>query len=120
MRMRKSKILNLVTALAVLWLFGDLAYQQLVERVLANPAYGERWARHWLDVVRFGETHGFETNRERPNAWRYRKEYVKGCSCKMAEYDPNEIEAANEKAENKQNPSRDQVAQDPATTPKQQ
>ena len=39
------------------------------------PRYGERWARHWLDVVRFGETHGFETNRERPHAWRYR-DYV--------------------------------------------
>lgn len=51
------------------------AYQRLVERVLASPRYGERWARHWLDVVRFGETHGFETNRERPNAWRYR-DYV--------------------------------------------
>jgi mono/diheme cytochrome c family protein len=51
------------------------AYERLVERVLASPRYGERWARHWLDVVRFGETHGFETNRERPNAWRYR-DYV--------------------------------------------
>lgn len=51
------------------------AYERLVDRVLASPRYGERWARHWLDVVRFGETHGFETNRERPHAWRYR-DYV--------------------------------------------
>ena len=48
------------------------AWQRLVDRVLASPRYGERWATHWLDLVRFGETHGFETNRERPHAWRYR------------------------------------------------
>ena len=48
------------------------AWQQLVEEVLSNPRYGERWAQHWLDLVRFGETTGFETNRERPNAWPYR------------------------------------------------
>ena len=52
-----------------------LAYQRLVDRVLASPRYGERWARHWLDIVRFAESHGFETNRERPNAWPYR-DYV--------------------------------------------
>ena len=51
------------------------AYERLIENVLASPNYGERWARHWLDVVRFAETHGFETNRERPNAWPYR-DYV--------------------------------------------
>ena len=51
------------------------AYERLVERVLASPHYGERWARHWLDVVRFAETHGFETNRERPGAYHYR-DYV--------------------------------------------
>jgi len=48
------------------------AYAALVDRVLASPHYGERWARHWLDVVRFGETNGFETNTPRPNAWPYR------------------------------------------------
>ncbi len=48
------------------------AWRRLVEQVLASPRYGERWGRHWLDLIRFGETHGFETNRERPNAWRYR------------------------------------------------
>jgi mono/diheme cytochrome c family protein len=51
------------------------AYEKLVERVLASPHYGERWARHWLDVVRFAESDGFETNQPRPNAWRYR-DYV--------------------------------------------
>jgi hypothetical protein len=48
------------------------AWELLVEEVLASPHYGERWATHWLDLVRFGETHGFETNRERPTAWHYR------------------------------------------------
>jgi hypothetical protein len=52
-----------------------VAYERLVERVLASPYYGERWARHWLDVVRFAETHGFETNTPRDNAWPYR-DYV--------------------------------------------
>ena len=51
------------------------AYQKLVQSTLDSPHYGERWARHWLDLVRFAETHGFETNRERPNAWPYR-DYV--------------------------------------------
>ena len=48
------------------------AWNRLVDRVLANPHFGERWARHWLDVVRFAETDGFETNVERPNAYPYR------------------------------------------------
>ncbi len=53
----------------------DDSYEHLVAEVLNSPRYGERWAQHWLDLVRFGETHGFETNRERPNAWHYR-DYV--------------------------------------------
>jgi len=51
------------------------AWSRLIDDVLASPHYGERWARHWLDVVRFAETDGFETNVERPNAWHYR-DYV--------------------------------------------
>lgn len=50
----------------------DAVYAELVERALARPQYGERWARHWLDVVRFAETHGFEMNNPRPTAWVYR------------------------------------------------
>lgn len=50
----------------------DLAWETLVDNVLASPRYGERWASFWLDLVRFGETNGFETNRERPNAWHFR------------------------------------------------
>jgi hypothetical protein len=48
------------------------AYEKLVDRLLASPRHGERWGRHWLDVVRFGESQGFEYNRIRDNAWRYR------------------------------------------------
>ena len=47
-------------------------FAELVDRLLASPHYGERWARHWLDVVRFAESHGFEMNRARSNAWPYR------------------------------------------------
>lgn len=46
-----------------------------VERLLGSARYGERWAQHWLDVVRYADTHGFEVNTERPNAWPYR-DYV--------------------------------------------
>ena len=51
------------------------AWQKLVERALSSPRFGERWARHWLDIVRFAESNGFETNRERLNAYHYR-DYV--------------------------------------------
>ena len=48
------------------------AWERLVDRVLASPHFGERWARHWMDVVRFSETHGHEWNFEIRGAWRYR------------------------------------------------
>jgi hypothetical protein len=51
------------------------AYEKVVEQLLASPHYGERWARHWLDVVRFAETHGFEMNQPRTTAYLYR-DYV--------------------------------------------
>jgi len=51
------------------------AYERLVERLLASPHYGERWGRHWLDVVRYADTGGFETDLRYPNAWKYR-DYV--------------------------------------------
>jgi hypothetical protein len=51
------------------------AYRRVVERLLASPHYGERWARHWLDLVRFAETDGHEFDVDKPNAWRYR-DYV--------------------------------------------
>lgn len=49
-----------------------LAYERLVDRLLASPDYGERWGQHWLDVARFAETDGFEHDKVRPEAWRYR------------------------------------------------
>jgi mono/diheme cytochrome c family protein len=51
------------------------AYVKLIDRLLASPRYGERWARHWLDVVHYGETHGYDKDKPRPNAWPYR-DYV--------------------------------------------
>lgn len=51
------------------------SYEKLVDRLLDSPRYGEKWARHWLDVIAFGETHGFEVNTPRDNAWPYR-DYV--------------------------------------------
>jgi hypothetical protein len=51
------------------------AYEKLIDRLLASPAYGERWGRHWLDVIRYGESHGYEQNHVRPHAWRFR-DYV--------------------------------------------
>jgi hypothetical protein len=51
------------------------AYDKLIDRLLGSPRYGERWGRHWLDVVHFGETHGYDKDKRRPNAWPYR-DYV--------------------------------------------
>ena len=52
-----------------------IAYEQLVDRLLASPQYGERWARHWLDVVKYADTCGYDKDKLRPNAWPYR-DYV--------------------------------------------
>jgi hypothetical protein len=51
------------------------AYEKVVDRLLASPRYGERWARHWLDVVHYGETHGYDKDKPRNSAWPYR-DYV--------------------------------------------
>ncbi|WP_422926314.1 PSD1 and planctomycete cytochrome C domain-containing protein [Singulisphaera sp. PoT] len=48
------------------------AYERLVDRLLNSPRYGERWARHWLDVVHYADSHGQDQDRPRPNAWPYR------------------------------------------------
>jgi mono/diheme cytochrome c family protein len=50
----------------------DHHYNERVEIFLNSPRYGERWARHWLDLARFGESNGFERDKARPDAWRYR------------------------------------------------
>jgi hypothetical protein len=51
------------------------AYERLVEKLMASPHYGEKWGRHWLDVVRYAETNGYERDGPKPFAWRYR-DYV--------------------------------------------
>ncbi len=48
------------------------AYDRVADRLLASPQYGERWARHWMDVAHFAETHGHDQDRPRPHAWPYR------------------------------------------------
>ncbi len=48
------------------------AWERVIDRLLASPAYGERWAQHWLDLARFAESDGFEFDKVRPDAWRYR------------------------------------------------
>ena len=48
------------------------AYDKLVDRLLASPHFGERWGRHWLDKARYADSDGYEKDRPRPNAWRYR------------------------------------------------
>ena len=50
----------------------EKAYETLVDRLLASPHYGERWGRHWLDKARYADSDGYEKDRPRPNAWRYR------------------------------------------------
>jgi mono/diheme cytochrome c family protein len=51
------------------------AYERMIDGLLADPRYGERWARHWLDVVHYADTHGYDKDKLRPNAWPYR-DYV--------------------------------------------
>jgi hypothetical protein len=51
------------------------AWEKLIDQLLASPHYGERWGRHWLDLVRFAETNSFERDGDKPNAWKYR-DYV--------------------------------------------
>ncbi len=57
---------------AAFWDAEDAEYEQFVDRLLASPRFGERWATHWLDIARFAESHGFEMDQPRPDAWRYR------------------------------------------------
>ena len=53
----------------------ETTWNGIVDELLASPAYGEHWARHWLDVARYGETHGYDKDKPRTNAWPYR-DYV--------------------------------------------
>ncbi|MEC8555015.1 MAG: DUF1553 domain-containing protein [Planctomycetota bacterium] len=62
------------------------ATKKLVDELLASSRYGERWAQHWLDIVRYADTHGYEVNTPRPNAWPYR-DYVIGAFNRDKPYD---------------------------------
>jgi hypothetical protein len=53
------------------------AYEKVIDRLLASPAYGERWGRHWLDVARYADSNGFKADETRPNIWRYRDYVIK-------------------------------------------
>ena len=59
------------------------AYENVVDRLLASPHFGERWARHWLDLARFAESDGYENDRLRPNAWRFRDWVVAAINADM-------------------------------------
>jgi hypothetical protein len=81
------------------------AFERLIDHLLASPRYGERWGRHWLDVVRFAETNGYERDALKPNAWRYRDWVIDAFSNDLP-YDQfvveqlagDEIEGANERS----------------------
>ena len=53
------------------------AWERAIDRLLSSPHYGERWARHWLDLARYAESEGFKADETRPNAWRYRDYVIK-------------------------------------------
>ncbi len=59
------------------------AWPKLVDRLLASPRYGERWARHWLDVARYADTCGYERDQEKPFAWKYRDWVVSAFNADM-------------------------------------
>jgi hypothetical protein len=56
------------------------AYEQLVDRLLASPRHGQHWARRWLDVVHYGDSHGYDKDQPRPNAWLYRDYVIRSLS----------------------------------------
>jgi hypothetical protein len=59
------------------------AYERLVDRLLASPHYGEKWARHWLDLVRYADTNGFERDSDKTAAWKYRDFVVRALNDDM-------------------------------------
>ncbi len=59
------------------------AYDRLVDRLLASPHYGERWGRHWLDLARFAESHGYEQDYDRPAAYHYRDFVIQALNADM-------------------------------------
>ena len=59
------------------------AYEKLIDRLLESPRFGERWARHWMDVARFAESHGYEQDYDRPNAYHYRDFLIRALNSDM-------------------------------------
>jgi mono/diheme cytochrome c family protein len=59
------------------------AYEKLIDKLLDSPHYGERWARHWMDVARFAESHGYEQDYDRPNAYHYRDFLIKALNADL-------------------------------------
>ncbi len=59
------------------------AYERLVDRLLASPHHGERWGRHWLDVARYADSDGYESDRDRPEAYRYRDFVIRALNADM-------------------------------------
>ncbi len=59
------------------------AYERMVDRALASPHYGERWGRHWLDLARYADSDGYEKDRPRPWAWRYREWVIRALNADM-------------------------------------
>ena len=61
----------------------DAAWSRLIDQLLTSPHYGERWGRHWLDLVRFAESNGYAFDKDRPNAWRYRDWVIRSLNADM-------------------------------------
>src|SRR5947208_8480835 len=59
------------------------AWEKVIDRLLVSPHYGERWGRHWLDLARFAESHGYEQDYDRPNAYHYRDFVIKALNQDM-------------------------------------
>lgn len=59
------------------------AYEKLIDRLLESPRFGERWARHWLDIARFAESHGYEQDYDRPHAYHYRDFVIRALNADM-------------------------------------
>jgi hypothetical protein len=58
-------------------------FEKVVDRLLASPAYGERWGRHWLDLARYADSNGYEFDEPRPDAWRYRDSVIRALNADM-------------------------------------
>jgi hypothetical protein len=81
--------------------FSRASYTSLVDRLLESEQFGERWARHWLDVVRFAETNGYERDAVKPNVWKYRDWVVRSFNDDMPYNDFVKAQLAGDELENR-------------------